>query len=431
MAEHSFEVAPNVDIKKLSLSHEEGVAVARMIGRRVTVGELVLEGAMTAPRATAILEGLVQKGAVVRVSSGPSAAPRAPAPTASPRSAAGPAASADASSPYGGIVFSAADLAEPAELSEDQKKRILFVEMHLTKWSHYKLLGIKRTADDKEIKAGYFKASKEFHPDAYFRKNLGSYQDRVDRIFRVVKGAYDVLTDPVKRDAYDKTPVLGLTPEEEFELEKRFEQKRLEAEAKERDARNEQRQKDARLKRNPITDRLLRAREMMKLADEAKIKGKIEEAAKHARMAATYDESLKPRAAVLILEADRQRSVSQMKRVHQMLESPMDLKEHQEEITRIAEEVGEIALQTRDAALLIEAARALTTLKRPSRAAKLAQTATDIDGKNARGWEVLAEAANADSKWAILLKASDRWATLEPKAVRAKELHQKAKRETS
>lgn len=414
MAEYSFEVAPNVDITKLPLSLEEGVAVARMLGRRVTVGDLVAEGVLTAQRGTDVLESLVKKGAVVRISAGP-------ARSASPSQEKGP---------YDGVMFSAADLGEAAELTEEQKKRILFVEMHLEKWTHYKLLGIKRTAVGGDIKAGYFKASKEFHPDAYFRKNLGSYKDRIDRIFRSMKAAYDLLSDPAKRDEYDATAVLELTPEEEADLEKRFARQRVDAEARERDDRNAQRSKESRLKRNPVTDRLKRAREMMKLADDAHAAGKLEEAGNHARVAASYDEALKARAAVLILAADRLRAAGMVKRVNLVLASPSDLREHQQEVNRIADEAGEIALQARDALLLVDVSRALVALKRPSRAAKLAHLASELDGKNPRAWEALSEAAWADSKWAILLKACERWLALEPKAARAKELLRDAKRNT-
>ena len=31
-----------------------------------------------------------------------------------------------------------------------------------------------------EVKGAYFKVSKEFHPDAFFRKNIGRYAERVD-----------------------------------------------------------------------------------------------------------------------------------------------------------------------------------------------------------------------------------------------------------
>lgn len=420
MAEYSFEVAPNVDITKLPLSNEEGMAVARMLGRRVTLAELVREGVFPPGKAETLVEGLVKKGALVRVGGG------ATSQAAKPSTAGGKV----AKGPYDGVVFSASDLAEACELTEDQKKRILFVEMHITKWSHYKLLGIKRTAQGSDIKAGYFKASKEFHPDAYFRKNLGSYKDRIDRIFRAMKGAYEELSDPARRDAYDSSAVIELGPEEEAELEKRLEQKRLDAEAKERDARNAQRMKESRLKRNPMAERIQKGRDMMKLAEDAHKAGRIEEAANHARLACTYDESLKPRAAQFTLEADRLRAANMMKRVTQVLASPADAHALAAEINRVADEVSEIAMATKDAALLIEVSRALLALKRPSRAAKLAHLATDAQPRDPRAWEALAEAANADSKWAILLKAAERWLALEPKSARAKDLQREGKRQS-
>lgn len=419
MAEYSFEVASNVDITKLPLSNDEGVAVARMLGRRVTLAELVREGVFPPGKAEAIIDALVKKGALVRVGGG----------------ASGPQSQGRASSgkvekgPYDDVMFSAGDLAEACELTEDQKKRILFVEMHLAKWSHYKLLGIKRTSQGPDIKAGYFKSSKEFHPDAYFRKNLGSYKDRLDRIFRAMKGAYEVLTDPARRDLYDDTAVIELGPEEEAELQRRLEQKKRDAEAKERDARNEVRMKESRLKRNPMAERIQKARDMMKLAEDAHKAGKIEVAANHARLACTYDESLKARAAQFTLEADRLRAANMMKRVTQVLASP-DAHALASEINRVADEAGEIAIATKDGPLLVEVSRALLALKRPSRAAKLGQMATEADPRNPRAWEALAEAANADNKWAILLKASERWLVLEPKNGRAKDLNREGKRQT-
>lgn len=406
--EYSFEVAPSVDITKLPLTQEEGLVVARMLGRRVTVGELVRESAVSPGRAAEVVESLVKKGAVVRIG-GSRAVPGGP-------------------DPYVGVLFSPADLAEAADLTEDQKKRILFVEMHLGKWSHYKLLGLKRTSTPAEIKGGYFRASKEFHPDAYFRKNLGSYGERVDRIFRTMKAAYDVLADPAKREEYNQTAIIELSPEDEAEIARLAEVKRQEALARERDERNAARMRDARLKRNPMAERIKKGRDFMKLAEDAHRAGKLDEAANHARLAVGYDESLKARADVFILEADRTRAAAMMKRVRQVLAAPGEARDMAAELNRVSDEAAEIAIATRDAGLLVEVARALIWLKRPMRAAKLAQMATEIDARNPRGWEMLAEAASADQKWAILLKASERWLALEPTNARAKELQREAKR---
>src|SRR6185437_6094307 len=134
--EFSFELAPNVDITKLPLTTEEGFVVSRMLGRRMTITELQREASLNAKKAADVIESLIKKGAIVRVG----------------------ARSTDA---YDGVVFSPADLHEAADLTEDQRKRILFVELNLEKWSFYKLLGLKRTSTSADIKAGYFKASKE------------------------------------------------------------------------------------------------------------------------------------------------------------------------------------------------------------------------------------------------------------------------------
>ena len=46
------------------------------------------------------------------------------------------------------------------------------------------MLEIDRKADVKEIKRAYFLLSKEFHPDRFFRRELGTFGVRIERIFR-------------------------------------------------------------------------------------------------------------------------------------------------------------------------------------------------------------------------------------------------------
>jgi hypothetical protein len=411
---YSFELAPNVDITNLPLTAEEGFVVARMIGRRMTMVDIVREG-LPQSRVQLVVESLIKKGALVRI---------------------GGDRRMKSDDPYEGIIFGAAELSEAADITEDQKKRILYVDMHLDQWSHYKLLGLKRTATAADVKAGYFKASKEFHPDAYFRKNLGTYKDRVDRIFRSMKIAYDALSDAKKREQYDATvTVIELTPEEEAEVEKIAEKKReaqrLEAVARERDERNEQRMKESRLKRNPMVDRIKKGREYLKLAEEAHKAGKLDEAANHARLALSCDpEGLKVPADKLILEAQKARATVGMKRVHQILASPADTRDLQAELNRVIDEAADTAAATLDPLLLVEVAKALVAVKRPVRAAKLAQQATDADPRNPRAWEAFAEACAADNKWALVARATDRWLKIEPNAPRAKELVKEAKRNT-
>ena len=65
---------------------------------------------------------------------------------------------------------------------------------------YYKVLGVAKTATEKEITTAYRRLAKKHHPDA----NPGS-EDR----FKDITAAYDVLGDPAKRKEYDDVRLHG------------------------------------------------------------------------------------------------------------------------------------------------------------------------------------------------------------------------------
>jgi len=62
--------------------------------------------------------------------------------------------------------------------------------------NYYELLGISPTATAEEIRQAYIKSSKSYHPDVNNAPNANF-------IFRQVKEAYEVLSNPTKRTGYD------------------------------------------------------------------------------------------------------------------------------------------------------------------------------------------------------------------------------------
>jgi len=59
------------------------------------------------------------------------------------------------------------------------------------------------TAERPEIRTAYFSLAKEFHPDAYFGRDIGDTKAKLERIFRQITRAYEVLSRSKTRAEYD------------------------------------------------------------------------------------------------------------------------------------------------------------------------------------------------------------------------------------
>ena len=67
----------------------------------------------------------------------------------------------------------------------------------MVKKDYYEILGLKKDADEKEIKKEYRKLAKKYHPDT----NQGNKEAELR--FKEVTEAYEVLSDPEKKKMYD------------------------------------------------------------------------------------------------------------------------------------------------------------------------------------------------------------------------------------
>lgn len=78
--------------------------------------------------------------------------------------------------------------------------------MSLSSDDYYEILGVPKTADDREIKKAFHKLSLKWHPD----KNPPEKHEEATEHFKKISEAYEVLTDGERRKIYDKYGREGL-----------------------------------------------------------------------------------------------------------------------------------------------------------------------------------------------------------------------------
>ena len=79
-----------------------------------------------------------------------------------------------------------------------------------TKRDFYEVLGVAKQAGDDDIKTSYRKLAMKYHPD----RNHGDEEAAIH--FKEAAEAYAVLSDPQKRQAYDRYGHAGLSGMPDF-----------------------------------------------------------------------------------------------------------------------------------------------------------------------------------------------------------------------
>ncbi|MCY1042746.1 DnaJ domain-containing protein [Corallococcus sp. bb12-1] len=158
---------PHLDPSRLQLSSEEGSVLA-LVGRVERIDAVLSRSSLGEARTIAVLLSLRAKGAIVPARVVQRATPAAPAVDAS--------------------------MAEEVDLEPEQKREIIDLERALDGMDHHAVLGVPRGATAAEVKQAYYNASRRFHPDRYFGKNLGSFRARLERIFKRLTDAQNALS---------------------------------------------------------------------------------------------------------------------------------------------------------------------------------------------------------------------------------------------
>jgi|AGTN01.1.fsa_nt_gi chaperone protein DnaJ len=68
---------------------------------------------------------------------------------------------------------------------------------------YYNILGVQKTASAEEIKSAYRKLAKQFHPDVLASADASKKAQAAEK-FKEIQHAYDVLSDPQKKEVFDR-----------------------------------------------------------------------------------------------------------------------------------------------------------------------------------------------------------------------------------
>ena len=74
------------------------------------------------------------------------------------------------------------------------------------KRDYYEVLGVDKTADEKEIKKAYRKLARKYHPDVVEEDK----KEEATEKFKEISEAYAVLSDEEKRQRYDQFGHAGM-----------------------------------------------------------------------------------------------------------------------------------------------------------------------------------------------------------------------------
>ncbi|MBI3185794.1 MAG: DnaJ domain-containing protein [Myxococcales bacterium] len=338
---------PNADPARLRLTPEEAALFAT-VGRASQIQEVLSRSGLSEPRAIAILLSLRAKGAI------------APARVTKPSAPA--------------VVTAAMD--EQVDLDAVRKKEILDLERVMDGLNHFEVLGLRPGSSAEEVKKAFYEASRRYHPDRFFGKNLGSFRARIDRIFRRLSEADQVLTEPSRRAAYLEAhpeqaeaaaispppepvaaPARPLSPEEQERAEERR----------------------SRFARHPYLAKTARVQELVSRARERMAKGEFGHAYTDLHLANQLDER-NSEVKALLQEArrkhDSQRSIDELQRAEQA-ERDGEL-----QVALLAYRTA-VGIDSANAKAAFHAARLLFKLKGDLKEAKLlAQRAVDAEPNN-------------------------------------------------
>lgn len=203
---------------------------------------------------------------------------------------------------YGLYEFDRRALLARSSLTLEQRREVIFLAANTDQLDHFEFFGMEPTADRKAWKRAYFAFSKRFHPDTFFRREVGPFAAQLDAVYRHGTEIYEVFAEnDDMRAVYLRAVEMrnihyraGLEAERAQQQQKTRRRKQLEAESRKVDlrARLEHTMRERRGRgTNPIRQRLDRAEKFYQEGMASYEAESFLAAANSLKLAMTYDDN--------------------------------------------------------------------------------------------------------------------------------------------
>ena len=94
-----------------------------------------------------------------------------------------------------------------SELSAQEVKELRGLAKALDDSTYYDVLNVKDDATAAQLKQAFYDLSRRYHPDRFYRRDVGDFGETIERVFTGITTAYEVLRDPLDRRRYDREVV--------------------------------------------------------------------------------------------------------------------------------------------------------------------------------------------------------------------------------
>ena len=90
-----------------------------------------------------------------------------------------------------------------SSLSAEEHKAIEELASRVEAGDYYAILGVDTECNQADLKKAYYDLSRRFHPDRFYRRDVGDTLEQIEEVFTGINISFEVLSDDVKRRRFD------------------------------------------------------------------------------------------------------------------------------------------------------------------------------------------------------------------------------------